>query len=76
MIILKIGKFRARKKIAAFDYDWTLVKPATGDTFPKNIEDWSWLNDTVVEKIQQFYKSANILVIFYKLFYFRRNSSF
>ena len=28
-ILVKIGKFRLRQKMAIFDYDWTLVKPKT-----------------------------------------------
>jgi hypothetical protein len=26
--------------IAAFDLDWTLIKPKSGKTFPKNKDDW------------------------------------
>jgi bifunctional polynucleotide phosphatase/kinase len=63
-IIKKLGNFRARKNIAAFDYDWTLVKPKTGNTFPKNIDDWVWLNDSVVDKIKQYYKKGFAIIIF------------
>lgn len=30
--IVKVGKFRLRKKLATFDYDWTLVRPKTNGT--------------------------------------------
>jgi bifunctional polynucleotide phosphatase/kinase len=63
-IIKKIGSFRARKKIAAFDYDWTLVKPSSGGTFPKNVDDWMWLNATVVENLKKFYEKGFAIVIF------------
>ena len=62
--IFKIGKFRARKKIAAFDYDWTLVKPASGGTFPKNIDDWKWLNDSVVMKVKEAYERGFAIIVF------------
>jgi bifunctional polynucleotide phosphatase/kinase len=63
-IIKKIGNFRARKKIAAFDYDWTLVKPKTGNTFPKNIDDWVWLNSNVVNILKATYKKGFAILIF------------
>jgi bifunctional polynucleotide phosphatase/kinase len=62
--IFKIGSFRARKKIAAFDYDWTLVKPSSGGTFPRNVEDWKWLNDSVVDKVKDVYKRGFAIIIF------------
>jgi len=63
-IIIKLGSFRARKKIAAFDYDWTLVKPASGGTFPKNLEDWTWLNNAVISTIKKLYESKFSIVLF------------
>ena len=63
-IIKKIGNFRARKKIAAFDYDWTLVKPKSGGTFPKNVDDWAWLNENVPILIKKTYKQGYAIVIF------------
>jgi len=62
--IIKIGKFRSRKKIATFDYDWTLVKPASGGTFPKNIDDWKWLNESVVPVLRNFYKNGYAIIVF------------
>jgi bifunctional polynucleotide phosphatase/kinase len=63
-IIIKLGKFRQRKKIASFDYDWTLVKPASGGTFPKNVDDWEWLNDSVVPALKKLYEDGYAIVIF------------
>ena len=62
--IFKIGSFRARKKIAAFDYDWTLVKPASGGTFPRNVEDWTWLNANVVPGLQKAYSRGFAILVF------------
>jgi len=62
--IFKIGSFRGRKKIAAFDYDWTLVKPASGGTFPRNVEDWTWLNTNVVPGLQKAYSRGFAILVF------------
>ena len=40
------------EKMAAFDYDWTLVCPKGGKTFPTNIDDWEWLYPNIPEKIK------------------------
>ena len=64
VIILKFNNFRFRQKIAAFDYDWTLVKPKTGFTFPKNVNDWVWLRNNVPNILKSFYKRGYCLVIF------------
>jgi len=63
-VLFKIGAFRARKKIAAFDYDWTLVKPASGGTFPRNVDDWTWLNGMVVEVVKKAYSRGFAIVVF------------
>lgn len=53
--ILKFGAPRHRKKVAMFDFDWTLVKPKSGGTFPKNTEDWVWLRPNVPEIVKGFF---------------------
>lgn len=53
-----------RPKIAAFDYDWTLVIPKDGKTFPSNIDDWQWLYPTVPEKVKQYYDDGFMIIIF------------
>lgn len=63
-VIFKIGAFRARKKIVAFDYDWTLVKPKSGGTFPRNVDDWTWLNGMVVEIVKKAYSRGFAIVVF------------
>jgi bifunctional polynucleotide phosphatase/kinase len=63
-IIKKLGNFRSRKKIAAFDYDWTLVKPKSGGTFPKNVDDWAWLNENVPLLIKKTYKQGYAIIVF------------
>lgn len=53
-----------REKMAAFDYDWTLVSPKNGKTFPSNIDDWVWLYPTIPEKIKNYYDDGFMIVIF------------
>jgi len=64
IIQLKLNNFRLRSKIAAFDYDWTLVKPKSGGTFPKNEEDWQWLRSSVPAKIEEYYKKGFCIIVF------------
>jgi bifunctional polynucleotide phosphatase/kinase len=53
-----------REKMAAFDYDWTLVSPKDGKTFPSTIDDWEWLYPTIPEKIKKYYEDGFMIVIF------------
>ena len=53
-----------REKMAAFDYDWTLVSPKNGKTFPSNVDDWEWLYPTIPEKIKRYYDDDFMIVIF------------
>lgn len=48
MIIYKNKILRKDRRILAiFDIDWTIIKPKTNEIFPKNKDDWRWLNDSV-----------------------------
>ena len=38
----------AKIKLAAFDLDWTLIKPKSGKTFAKNAADWKFLKNNTV----------------------------
>ena len=59
-----LNKFRFRKKIASFDYDWTLVKPKSNHTIPKNIEDWMWLRQNVPNILRSYYAKGYSIIIF------------
>lgn len=63
-ILIKIGNYRHRKKIAAFDFDWTLVKPKDRRRFPKAVDDWQWLYGTVPDKIRECYEKGYGIVVF------------
>lgn len=38
--VYNINNTEMRTKMASFDYDWTLVNPKNGKTFPSSIDDW------------------------------------
>lgn len=62
-MILRILKPRFRKAIAFFDYDWTMVRPKTGGTFPKDVDDWQWLFPSVPKTILKYYEKGYAIVI-------------
>jgi bifunctional polynucleotide phosphatase/kinase len=53
-----------RNKMASFDYDWTLVNPKNGGTFPKSIKDWVWLYPEIPKKLKELYEDDYMIVIF------------
>ena len=62
--IYKLNNFTFLKKMAAFDYDWTLVNPKNGKTFPANIDDWEWLHKCIPEIIKDYHNNGYMIVIF------------
>lgn len=44
-------------KFAIFDIDWTLIKPKEGKKFPKDINDWQWLRESVPNTLKYYYKN-------------------
>ncbi len=63
-IIYKVNDPKFREKMASFDYDWTLVSPKNGKTFPKSVDDWVWLYPNVIDKIKELYEDNYMIVIF------------
>lgn len=51
-------------KIAAFDFDWTLVKPKDNRKFPVSADDWQWLFPSVPTVLQKLKSDGYTLVIF------------
>ncbi len=51
-------------KMASFDYDWTLVNPKGGKTFPSSIDDWQWLYPNIPTIIKQYHDDGYMIVIF------------
>lgn len=62
--VIQHPKFRYRQKIAAFDYDHTIVKPKSKSTFAKNVDDWMWLRPNVEPTIHRLYKKGYSILIF------------
>ena len=61
--IIKIGMFRIRKKMAIFDYDWTLCRPKSNGTFSKSLDDYVWLNKQVPIVLEKLYKDDFCIVV-------------
>lgn len=62
--IYNINNATIKDKMAAFDYDWTMVCPKDMKTFPTTIDDWQWLYSSVPEKIRSFHNDGYMIVIF------------
>ena len=52
-----------RSQIAAFDYDWTLVKPLDGRMHPRNVDDRQWWRPCVPEVLRNLYARGYALVV-------------
>lgn len=63
-VVLNINNAIVRPKMASFDYDWTLVNPKDGKTFPTSIDDWVWLYPNVPTKLIEYYENDYMIVIF------------
>jgi bifunctional polynucleotide phosphatase/kinase len=40
--------------LAVFDFDWTIVKPKYGRTFPTNKDDWCWWHSSVPQTLKSY----------------------
>lgn len=63
-IIYNINNAEFRQKMVAFDYDWTVVHPKDGKTFPSQIDDWVWYSPNVPSIIKNYYNEGFMIVIF------------
>lgn len=61
--IVRLKNSNYTEKIAAFDLDWTIVKPMGNNKFPKNKDDWMIFPE-VKKYIQQLYLENYTIVIF------------
>jgi bifunctional polynucleotide phosphatase/kinase len=62
--IAKLNGWRHRTKLACFDYDHTLVKPKSGLTHARNVDDWEWLRAGVPNVLADYYKRGYAIVVF------------
>jgi len=63
-VIMNINGAEYKDKMAAFDFDWTLVSPKGGKTFPSDIDDWELLYPCIPEKLKTYYEEGYMIVIF------------
>ncbi|KAF2461511.1 polynucleotide kinase 3 phosphatase-domain-containing protein [Lineolata rhizophorae] len=52
-----------RRKIAAFDFDSTLITPASGCKFAKDASDWKWWHGSVPGRLRSLYEDGYIVTI-------------
>ena len=62
--IYSVKSATLQNKMAAFDFDWTLVQPKGGKTFPTSVDDWQWLYPSIPEYIRDIQKEGYMIVIF------------
>lgn len=63
-VIIKLNKPRHRQKVAAFDYDWTLVRPKNNRRFPKDADDWQWFRQSVLHVLKRYYDEGYGIFVF------------
>jgi len=56
-------KASRRSKFAIFDFDWTIVKPKDGRKFPKDVDDWQYIRESVPAIIREFAKDHQIVIV-------------
>lgn len=64
MIVHLFNDPKYRPKMAAFDYDWTLVCPTNGKTFPTEIDDWKFLYSNIPKILKKYHDEGYMIVIF------------
>ena len=62
--VYTINNATLKPNMAAFDFDWTLVNPKEGRTFPKNVDDWVWMYSCIPEKIKEYHQKGYMIVVF------------
>ncbi|XP_077285142.1 polynucleotide kinase 3'-phosphatase [Arctopsyche grandis] len=55
---------KSSNKIAAYDFDGTLVKTKSGNVFPKDIDDWQLCFPEVPDKLKHYFGQGYKIVVF------------
>lgn len=63
-VLMNINGAEYREKMAAFDFDWTLVSPKGGKTFPSDVDDWELLYPNIPDKLKTYYEEGYMIAIF------------
>ena len=61
--IPRIPRIPRISQLAIFDFDWTIVKPKTCHTFPKDAADWQYLRPSVKQTLQEFTTTHHIVIV-------------
>ncbi|KAF1976004.1 PNK3P-domain-containing protein [Bimuria novae-zelandiae CBS 107.79] len=54
---------KAKRKIAAFDFDSTLITPASGKKFGRDATDWKWWHHSVPQKLQKLHEDGYLVAV-------------
>ncbi|KAF1839134.1 PNK3P-domain-containing protein [Decorospora gaudefroyi] len=54
---------KAKRRIAAFDFDSTLIKSASGKTFSRDANDWKWWDSSVPGRLKKLHEDGFVVVI-------------
>jgi bifunctional polynucleotide phosphatase/kinase len=70
---LLVGRFAAatsvrpaaegKRRIAAFDFDSTLITSASGKTFSRDANDWKWWDSSVPGRLKELHKEGFLVAI-------------
>ncbi|OSS52154.1 hypothetical protein B5807_03827 [Epicoccum nigrum] len=52
-----------RRRIAAFDFDSTLITPSSGKKFSRDASDWKWWHSSVPGKLKKLHEEGYLLAI-------------
>ena len=51
--------------LTSFDLDHTIIKPKSGNIFPKDIDDWELLNTNVKPMLLKLYENNNNMIVIF-----------
>ncbi|MCJ1340552.1 hypothetical protein MMC09_005848 [Bachmanniomyces sp. S44760] len=54
---------KKRRKIAAFDFDSTLIKTSSGNVFGKDASDWGWWDLSVPSTLKNLYSDGYLVIV-------------
>jgi bifunctional polynucleotide phosphatase/kinase len=54
---------QAKRRIAAFDFDSTLITSASGKTFSRNANDWKWWDSSVPARLKELHQNGFLVTI-------------
>ncbi|KAH9881218.1 hypothetical protein J1614_001713 [Plenodomus biglobosus] len=53
----------SKRRVAAFDFDSTLITSASGKTFGRNANDWKWWHSSVPGRLNELHQDGYLLAI-------------